>query len=59
MVKDPVCGMFVDPEKAAGQSDYLEQTYYFCSFGCKKAFDREPQKYVKTQIHDPESGHHD
>jgi YHS domain-containing protein len=45
-LKDPVCGMDVDPKTAAGQSEYLGQTYYFCSLGCQKAFDKEPEKYV-------------
>ena len=47
MVKDPVCGMDVDPKTAAAKSDYQGKTYYFCSQGCKKAFDKEPQKYVE------------
>jgi YHS domain-containing protein len=46
MVKDPVCGMDVDPKTATGKSDYQGTTFYFCSSGCKKAFDKEPQKYV-------------
>ena len=46
MVKDPVCGMDVDPKTAAAQSEYQGKTYYFCSLGCKKDFDKEPQKYV-------------
>jgi YHS domain-containing protein len=46
-VKDPVCGMDVDPEQAAGKSEYQGKTYYFCSPGCKAAFEREPAKYVK------------
>lgn len=56
MLKDPVCGMDVDPKTASGKSDYQGQTYYFCSAGCKAAFDREPQKYVKAEGHDSE--HH-
>jgi len=44
--KDPVCGMDVAPETAAGKSEYKAQTYYFCSLGCKKDFDKEPEKYV-------------
>ena len=48
MVKDPVCGMDVDPKTAAGKSDYKGQEYYFCSPGCKKAFDKEPEKYVQA-----------
>ena len=59
MVKDPICGMDVDPKTAAGKSEYQGQTFFFCSGGCKKAFDKEPHKYVKTQGHDPEhQGHH-
>ncbi|MEZ4666528.1 MAG: YHS domain-containing protein [Anaerolineae bacterium] len=45
-VRDPVCGMEIDPKQAAGTSEYKSQTYYFCSAGCKKAFDKEPEKYV-------------
>ena len=54
MVKDLVCGMEIDPNTAAGKSDYKGQTYYFCAPGCKKAFDKEPEKYVKTEGHDAE-----
>jgi YHS domain-containing protein len=38
-VVDPVCGMQIDPAKAAGKSDYKGKTYYFCSDNCKKTFD--------------------
>lgn len=44
--KDPICDMDVTPEIAAGKSEYNGQTYYFCSLGCKKAFDKEPEKYL-------------
>ena len=35
------------------------QTYYFCSPGCKRAFDKEPQKYVAKQhgSQGPHGGH--
>ena len=45
--KDPVCGMDVDEAKAAGSSAHKGQTYYFCASGCKKAFDENPEKYVR------------
>ncbi len=51
MVKDPVCGMMIDPKTAAGKSEYKGQTYYFCSTGCKKDFDAEPEKYLKSEGH--------
>ena len=46
MAKDPVCGMDVKEDSAAGKSEYQGQTYYFCSEGCKKSFDADPQKYL-------------
>ena len=55
-VKDPVCGMDIDPKTAASKSEYHGQTYYFCSPGCKKAFDKEPEKYV--QAHSSMHGQH-
>ncbi len=46
-VKDPVCGMEVDPKTAPAKSEYMGKTYYFCSPGCKKSFDADPAKYIK------------
>ncbi len=43
---DPVCGMRVDPEHAAGKSTYQGQSYYFCSTGCQAKFDGDPEKYL-------------
>jgi len=48
MVKDPVCGMMVDPETAPAKSEYKGQTYYFCAPGCKVAFEKDPEKYLKA-----------
>ena len=45
-VHDPVCHMDIDPATAAGTSEYNDQTYYFCSPGCKKSFDKDPEKYL-------------
>lgn len=47
MEKDVVCGMQVDPAKAAGTSQYGGKTYYFCSKGCKSKFDANPAQYAK------------
>ena len=50
MIKDPVCGMEVDPKTASNKSIYEGKTYYFCSPGCKKAFEKDPKKYIgKTE----------
>ena len=56
--KDPVCGMDVDPGQAAGQSEYNGQTYYFCSKGCKVAFDRDPEKYLNASEENVGDDHH-
>ncbi|MGH7762637.1 MAG: permease [Candidatus Dormibacteraceae bacterium] len=46
LVKDPVCGMSVDPATAGDKADYKDMTYHFCSASCKAAFDKAPGKYV-------------
>nr|WP_291984564.1 YHS domain-containing protein [Luteitalea sp.] len=45
-MKDPVCGMKVDPAKAAGTSEYQGQTYHFCSSSCQAKFDATPGRFV-------------
>jgi YHS domain-containing protein len=50
MEKDVVCGMQVDPAKAAGTSQYNGKTYYFCSKGCKTKFDTNPAQYAKLEV---------
>jgi len=47
MERDVVCGMTVDPAKAAGTSEYQGKTYYFCAKVCKTKFDANPAQYVK------------
>jgi len=47
MEKDVVCGMQVDPPKAAATSEYKGKTYYFCAQSCKAKFDANPAQYVK------------
>jgi Cu+-exporting ATPase len=45
-VKDPVCGMWVDPHKNAGSHVHAGETYYFCSTRCRLAFSVNPPKYL-------------
>ena len=47
MGKDVVCGMQVDPAKAAATSEFNGKTYYFCSLGCMAKFDANPAQYTK------------
>ena len=44
--RDVVCGMQVDPAKAAGTSQSNGKTYYFCSNGCKAKFDTNPDMFL-------------
>jgi Cu+-exporting ATPase len=46
-VRDPVCGMTVDPRQAAASAVYRGQTYYFCSKGCAAKFQADPEKYLR------------
>jgi P-type Cu+ transporter len=45
-VTDPVCGMQLDPEQAAGKIDYKGETFRFCSKTCLESFNREPEKFA-------------
>jgi YHS domain-containing protein len=47
-VKDPVCGMELEPKAAAAKSQYDGKTYYFCTKEEKAEFDKSPTKYVKA-----------
>jgi len=46
---DPVCGMTVDPAKAAGHVDYKGTTYHFCSQHCVHAFKANPEKFLAAK----------
>jgi Cu+-exporting ATPase len=52
-VIDPICQMQINAEEAAGHSDYLGTTYFFCSDSCKAKFEAAPAQYacaVDTKI---------
>jgi len=44
--RDPVCGMAVDPAKAAGKVEHDGTIHYFCSKGCAQRFSKEPAKFL-------------
>lgn len=56
-LKDPVCGMDISPESAADKAEYQGQVYFFCSSGCKKVFDANPEKYANKD-NPPHHKHH-
>jgi Cu+-exporting ATPase len=45
---DPVCGMTVDPRKAVGLFVYKDQTYFFCSLGCREKFSADPERFLNA-----------
>ena len=47
--RDPVCGMTVEIATAHFRSEYGGTTYYFCAAGCKRSFDKEPQRYIQAE----------
>src|ERR1700722_11368264 len=48
--KDPVCGMTVEPSKAAAKQEFRGTTYYFCSRGCAARFAKEPEKFLAAPV---------
>lgn len=60
MTKDPVCGMAVDPNQAAGAAVHQGNTYYFCSATCRDKFEKSPQQYLSASAAQDrhEGGHH-
>lgn len=44
--KDPVCGMTVEPENAAGSAEYQGQPFFFCSRSCHDKFVASPEAYA-------------
>ncbi|HEU4646720.1 MAG TPA: YHS domain-containing protein, partial [Burkholderiales bacterium] len=49
--KDPVCGMQVEPAKAAGTLEHDGTSYYFCSRHCLETFRKDPARYAGHAEH--------
>ena len=57
-MRDPVCGMDVQPESASASETHAGQTYYFCCKGCAAKFRADPEKYLApkpVQVNAPAS----
>jgi|HubBroStandDraft_2_1064218.scaffolds.fasta_scaffold41630_2 xanthine dehydrogenase accessory factor len=46
---DPVCGMTVTADAAGRPLQHDGVTYYFCSAGCRRAFESDPAAYLKRE----------
>lgn len=45
-MKDPVCGMDVDPHRTQHRAEHGGRTYYFCAAGCRTKFLADPERYL-------------
>ena len=45
-IKDPVCGMTVDPQTSSNSYTYKEQIYFFCCDHCFSKFQTDPEQYL-------------
>ncbi|MGB7816334.1 MAG: heavy metal translocating P-type ATPase [Methylotenera sp.] len=60
MAIDPVCGMMVDEQSAAGSAIYAGKKYFFCSTHCQHEFGANPAKYVgRTEAPHSHANHQD
>jgi P-type Cu+ transporter len=48
-VRDPVCGMTVDPATSKHRYEHHGETFHFCSAGCRTKFAADPAKYLEKK----------
>lgn len=56
-VRDPVCGMMVDPRTTPHRHELGDATYHFCSAGCRSKFAADPDAYLNPPGTDPATLH--
>jgi P-type Cu+ transporter len=54
LVKDPVCGMMVDPAIAKFKAEHQGTSYYFCSAPCLTKFRANPDSFLAKPTAAPE-----
>ncbi|WP_018896510.1 heavy metal translocating P-type ATPase [Rhizobium sp. 2MFCol3.1] len=54
VVRDPVCGMMVDPAAGKPSLEHEGRRYFFCCEGCRTKFEAAPQEYLTAK--DPVCG---
>ena len=50
-VKDPVCGMDVDPATSTHHARHDGSDFHFCSDGCRRRFSADPKRYLDPSSH--------
>ncbi|RWK51681.1 MAG: YHS domain-containing protein, partial [Mesorhizobium sp.] len=48
VIRDPVCGMTVDPAAGKPSATFGGHSYHFCSEGCRTKFMKEPEAFLKA-----------
>jgi len=48
-LRDPVCGMTVNPATSKHRFDYSGETFHFCSAGCKTRFSAYPKTFLERR----------
>ncbi len=56
MVREVIWGMGGNQKPAPAKTEYKGETYYFCAPGCKVAFEKEPEKYLKAESETAHTG---
>ncbi|UCC18834.1 MAG: heavy metal translocating P-type ATPase [Promethearchaeota archaeon] len=51
-VRDPVCGMEIDPRRAI-EHEYRGKIYHFCNPNCESHFIRDPERFKNYDAMDP------
>jgi len=54
-IKDPVCGMDVDPQRTQHRAEHAGRTYYFCSAGCRTKFLADRERYLSPAEAEPDA----
>jgi Cu+-exporting ATPase len=54
VIRDPVCGMTVDPHAGKPSHEHAGHVYHFCCDGCRTKFAAEPEAYLTAE--DPVCG---
>ncbi|NEI70688.1 heavy metal translocating P-type ATPase [Rhizobium lusitanum] len=49
VIRDPVCGMTVDPNAGKPSLDYQGRSFHFCSNGCHAKFEAAPENYLSAK----------
>ncbi len=47
LVRDPVCGMMIEPQDAVSSQEVEGKTYHFCNRSCAAKFATDPKSYLQ------------